>query len=93
MLIVHLLVSYAHVNLYQFFSSSVCRGLAVTSACGSSWTFLFTFLSLPCAGLTIFYNLTVQEFCQEKEDWYSKFQAEFEPTRISNNFRVRMTMT
>ena len=37
-------LSYAHVNLCHFFSSSWCRGLAATSACGSSWTFLFTFL-------------------------------------------------
>ena len=44
MLIVHLFVSYAHVNLWYFFSSSWCQGLAVVSACGSSWTFLFTFL-------------------------------------------------
>ena len=44
MLIVHLVVSYAHVNLCQFFSSSWCQGLAATSACGSSWTILFTFL-------------------------------------------------
>ena len=43
MLIVHLFVSYAHVNLCHFFSSSWCRGLAAASACGSSWTFLFTF--------------------------------------------------
>ena len=42
MLIVHLFVSYAHVNLCHFFSSSWCRGLAAASACGSSWTFLFT---------------------------------------------------
>ena len=41
--IVHF-VSYAHVNLSHFFSSSWCQGLAATSACGSSWTFLFTFL-------------------------------------------------
>ena len=41
MLIVHFFVSYAHVNLYHFFSSSWCRGLVVASACGSSWTFLF----------------------------------------------------
>ena len=41
-LIVHLFVSYAHVNLCHFFSSSWCQGLAATSACGSSWTFLFT---------------------------------------------------
>ena len=44
MLIVHLFVSYAHVNLRHFFSSSWCRGLAAASACGSSWTFLFTVL-------------------------------------------------
>ena len=44
MLIVHLFVSYAHVNLCHFFSSSWCRGLAAASACGSSWTFQFTFL-------------------------------------------------
>ena len=41
MLIVHLYVSYAHVNLCHFFCHSWCRGF---SACGSSWTFLFTFL-------------------------------------------------
>ena len=45
MLFVHLFVSYAHVNLCHVFSSSWCRGLAVTSAYGSSWTFLFTFLN------------------------------------------------
>ena len=45
-LIVHLFVSYAHVNLCHFFSSSWCRGLAATSACGSSLTFLFTFFPL-----------------------------------------------
>ena len=39
-----LFVSYAHVNLCHFFSSSWYRGLAAASACGSSWTFLFTFL-------------------------------------------------
>ena len=43
MLILHLFVSYAHVNLCHFFSSTGCQGLASTSACGSSWTFLFTF--------------------------------------------------
>ena len=41
-LIVHLFISYAHVNLCHFLSSSWCRRLAVASACGSSWTFLFT---------------------------------------------------
>ena len=46
MLIVHLFVSYAHINLCHLFSSSLCQGLAATSACGSSWTFLFTFLLL-----------------------------------------------
>ena len=44
MLIVHLFVSYAHVNLCHFFSSSWCQGLAATSAVGCSWTFLFTLL-------------------------------------------------
>ena len=44
MLIVHLFVSYAHVNLCHCFSYSCCQGLAATSACGCSWTFLFTFL-------------------------------------------------
>ena len=42
-LIVHLFVSYAYVNLYHIFSSSWCRRLAAASVCGSSWTFLFTF--------------------------------------------------
>ena len=32
MLIVHLFVSYAHVNLCHFLSSSWCQGLAATSA-------------------------------------------------------------
>ena len=44
MLIVHLFVSYAYVNLCHSLSSTWCQGLAVTYACGSSWTFLFTFL-------------------------------------------------
>ena len=44
MLIVHLFVSYAHVDLCHFFTSSWCQELAATSACGSTWTFLFTFL-------------------------------------------------
>ena len=39
---VHLFVSYAHVDLCHFFSSSWCQGLAAASACGSSLTFLFT---------------------------------------------------
>ena len=46
MLVVHLFVSFAHVNLCHFFSSSWYRELAATSACGSSWTFLFTFFHL-----------------------------------------------
>ena len=54
MLIVHLSVSYAHVNLCHFFSSFWCRGLAAASACGSSWTFLFTFLLALIAEKTIF---------------------------------------
>ena len=44
MLTVPLFVSYAHVNLCHFFSSSLCRGLSAASACGSSLTFLLTFL-------------------------------------------------
>ena len=49
MLIVHLFVSYAQVNLchFFFFSSSWCRGLAAASACGSSWTFANAFLYSP----------------------------------------------
>ena len=47
MLVVHLFTSYAHVNLCHVFSSSWCRGLAAASACGSSWTFLFTFQLPP----------------------------------------------
>ena len=43
-LIVHLFVCYAHVNLCHFFSSSWCRQLAVASACGPSLTFLLTIL-------------------------------------------------
>ena len=48
MLIVHLFVNYAHVNLSHVFSSSWCQGLPATSACGSSWTFLFALLSGHC---------------------------------------------
>ena len=36
-------VSYAHVNLCRFFSFLLVSGVAATSACGSSWTFPFTF--------------------------------------------------
>ena len=39
-----LLADNAHINLCHFFSSSWCQGLAAASACGSSWTCLFTFL-------------------------------------------------
>ena len=53
MVIVHLFVSYAHVNLCHFFSSSWYRGLAATSAYGSSWTFLFTFFILLRLRLTL----------------------------------------
>ena len=42
-----LFVSYAHVNLCHSFSSTWCQGLAASSACGSFWTFLFTFFPLP----------------------------------------------
>ena len=44
MLIVQMCVSYAHVNLCHSFVSTWCQGLAATSCCGSSLTFLFTFL-------------------------------------------------
>ena len=43
MLIVHLFVGYAHVNLCHFSSSSGCQRVTSTSACGSSWTFLLPF--------------------------------------------------
>ena len=43
MLFVHLFVSYEHTNLWHFFYLLV-SGLAAASACGSSWTLLFTFL-------------------------------------------------
>ena len=45
MLIVHLFVSYAHVNLCHFFSSSWCQGLDVTSACGSSFCLPFLIIN------------------------------------------------
>ena len=48
--VVHLFVSYAHVDLCHFFSPSWYQGLAATSARGSSWTFLFTFLLLTSVG-------------------------------------------
>ena len=52
MLIVHLFVSYARVNLCHFFTSFRCRRFAAASACGSSWTFLFTFLGkIVCGGM------------------------------------------
>ena len=53
MLIVHLFVTYARVNLFTVFSSFWCQGLAATSACGSSWTFLFIFIH-NCA---LFWNI------------------------------------
>ena len=58
MLIVHLFVSYAHVNLCHFFSSSWCRGFAAASACGSSWTFLFTFFNNGKSESRPFFYLT-----------------------------------
>ena len=54
MLIVHLFVSYAHVDLCHFFSSSWYQGLAAASACRSSWTFrlpFFRFLMDALSGL------------------------------------------
>ena len=46
MLIVHLFVRYAHVNLCHFFLSSWCQGLAATSACCSACISMFTCLML-----------------------------------------------
>ena len=83
MLIVHLFVSYAHVNLCHFFSSSWCRGLTAASACGSSWTFLFTFLfngstgewfgttvgvRRGCLLLPIFFNIFLERIMCEALD-------------------------
>ena len=48
-----LFVSYAHVNLCHFFSSSWCWQLAAASVCGSSWTFLFTVLELYAKKLSV----------------------------------------
>ena len=62
MLIVHLFVSYAHVNLCHFFSSSWCQGLAATSACGSSWTFLLTFF-----GELVFLQIQTSFYFQLRE--------------------------
>ena len=38
-------VGCARVGLYRFFSFSWCQWLGASSACGSSWTFVFTFFS------------------------------------------------
>ena len=57
MLILHLFVSYVHVNLYHFFSSTWYRGLAAAFACGSSWTFLFTFFSPKSRSMYTVYTL------------------------------------
>ena len=35
---------FVDIDLCRFFYSFLCRGLAAASACGSPWTFLFTFL-------------------------------------------------
>ena len=43
MLIVHLFVSYTHVNLCHFFSSSWCQGMAATSACALPGLFCLPF--------------------------------------------------
>ena len=48
---------FAHVNLTHFFSSSWCQGLAATSTCGSTWTFLITFFMV--ANNEISYHKTV----------------------------------
>ena len=44
MLIVHLFVCFVRVNFRHFFSSSWCRGLTAVCDCGTSWTFLLTFV-------------------------------------------------
>ena len=62
MLIVHLFVSYAHVNLCHFFSSSWCRGLAAASACGSSWTFLLTLFIVMLSDRIVVSNKTFMQF-------------------------------
>ena len=61
MLIVHLFVSYAHVNLCHFFSSSCCQGLAATSACGTPWTFLFTLFNLYVAERDFVVGYSIEE--------------------------------
>ena len=79
-LIVHLFVSYAQVNLCHFFSSSWCRVLAAASASDSSWTFLFTFslgahvilLGLSCCGsyrvtLTTSQTIVATTSCQSND--------------------------
>ena len=62
MRIVHLFVSYAHVNLCHIFSSSWCQGLAATSACGSSWTCLFTFFIQKFIDATSKFNIEIKTF-------------------------------
>ena len=42
-----------HTLICHFFSSSWCRGLAATSACVSSWTFLFTHLNVVLVELSL----------------------------------------
>ena len=55
-LIVHLFVSYAHVNLCHFFASSWCQGLAATSACALPGLFYLPFLvHLPGHLHSLFY--------------------------------------
>ena len=61
-LIVHLFVSYAHVNLCHVFSSSWCQGLAATSACGSSWTLVFTFFLIIMLDIMKKYSVYTFEF-------------------------------
>ena len=65
--IVHLFVSYAHVGLCHFFSSSLCRRLAAASACGSSWTFLFTiFIDAEKRHLIVFDDLMIEAKCDQR---------------------------
>ena len=43
-LFVHFFVCFLRVNLFMFFFSSCCRGLAAVCDCGTLWTFLLTFV-------------------------------------------------
>ena len=67
-LVVHLVVSYAHVNLCHCFSSSWCQGLAATSACGSSLTFRFPFLR-PIKIISLFWAELIVRWAKKWDPW------------------------